>query len=185
MLRLISGDAAREAMGSVSALLRHPDPSVRIEASMTLGSTGVAKAGNFLIPALDDPDRQVRKAALKNLVELSGERAFNAVLTKIEHKEFVNQPFHEKRELLTAACQADPDRGVPLLQRVLEKGSLFNREKVNETKQCAAMALGELGNTEAIDVLQKLSTSKNKVLRDACSIALKKALGREVTRRMH
>lgn len=185
MLRLLSGEAARESIGAVSALLRHPEPTVRAEAAATLGSTGMPKSGNFLMPVLDDPDRQVRKAALKHLVELSGERAFNAVLAKIEDKEFSNQPFHEKRELLAAACQADPDRGVPILRRLLEKKSLFNREKNTETQQCAAMALGELASTEAIDVLQKLSNSKNKVVRDACSLALKKALGREVTRRIH
>ena len=61
---------------------------------------------------------------------------------------------------------------------------LFNREKNNETRQCAALALGELGTQAAIEVLRKMQSSKHKVVRDAAAISLKKAEGQEMTRRL-
>jgi len=47
------------------------------------------------------------------------------------------------------------------------------------------MALGDLTVPAAVDVLRKFQNAKSKVVRDACAIALRKAEGKEVTRRMH
>ena len=184
MLRILAIEGASETLDSIAGLLDHEDPTIRLEAVNTLAGTGTAKAGQMLIPCMEDGDAQVRKAALRNMVRLAGEKAFNAILQKIEAKEFITRPFFEKRDLLVGACQADPARGVPVLRRILERNSLFQREKNNETRQCAALALGEQRTPEATEVLRSLQNSKNRVVREACKISLKKAEGKEFTRRM-
>ena len=44
---------------------------------------------------------------------------------------------------------------------------------------------GELASPAAVDALRKLQESKTKIVRDAASIALKKAEGKELSRRLH
>ena len=184
MLRILASDGATKALGAIAALLDHGDSAIRLQAVDTLAGTGEAKAGQMLMSSLEDPDAQVRKTALRQMVRLVGERAFGPILRKIESKDFITRPFYEKRELMVNACKADPARGVPLLRRMLERSSFFQREKNKETRQCAAMALGELGTLDALEVLRDLQKSKNRVVRDACRLSLKKAEGGEVTRRL-
>ncbi|MCZ6689123.1 MAG: HEAT repeat domain-containing protein [Planctomycetota bacterium] len=184
MLRILDQGGASEALADIAELLDHEDPAIRLEAIETLAGTGLPKAGNMLIPLLNDPDAQARKAALRHMVRLSGDRAFDAILPKIDTKDFILKSFYEKRDLMLNACKADGARGVPLLQRILQRSSFFQREKNNETRQCAAMALGELGSVHALGVLRELQNSRNKTVRDACVLALKRAEGKEVTRKV-
>jgi HEAT repeat protein len=53
-------------------LLAHPDPAVRVLAAKVIGLEADASGGKELVGLLDDPSGEVRAAAHRALVQLSG-----------------------------------------------------------------------------------------------------------------
>jgi len=73
---------------------------VKIEVIRALGELGGAGVIIALRETLDDPEEQVRIAALKALGTVSSEAAKRILLDRIMHKDFRDKEFDEKKYYL-------------------------------------------------------------------------------------
>jgi hypothetical protein len=154
--------------------VRHGDIRVRKEVIKTLGELGGKEVIQALRECLDDPDMQVRIAAAKAFSSLSSEVAKRILLDKISDKTFKEKNFDEKKEFFEALSRWKDTDVFDFLIKMLKTTSFFSRAKVFENRAGAAFCLGLLGNKDALQILEKIKDSNNKLLRDFSYAAIKK-----------
>ena len=166
------GELAREsAVEPLAHQLRHPDRRVRREVARAVAKIGGRHVPRFLRECLSDPDPVVRQAAaaflgaardhlaLQRLVAIADERSRDA----------------EEHELRKTAIQALGQLGnrvaVPVLARLMHRGSWWRRAETDEVRVASAAALGLLGGPEAVEALERARGAGGRV-GEACRQAL-------------
>ncbi len=155
-------------------MAKHTDAKVRKEIANAFGDFKNPASIRILKDYLNDADAMVRKAAVKALSSLGVETVKGIIIDTITEKNFSDRSFDEKREFFQAlSCWNNTDT-VAFLINYLQKKSFLNLLQDAESKACAAYALGLLGNKDALPALYKLRGSKNSLLRDYVSAAIKR-----------
>jgi HEAT repeat protein len=164
----------KRAVEYLLKFVRHGDIRVRKEVIKALGELGSREVVQTLRECLDDADPEVRIASAKAFSTIGTEVAKKILLDKIADKMFKEKEFDEKKdffELLSKWKDADV---FDFLITTLKKKTFFGKGKNDENRACAALALGLLGNKDALPVLHKIKDSSNKTLRDFSQHAIKK-----------
>ncbi len=65
------------------------------------------------------------------------------------------------------------DDGVSSLAEILNTRGILGRREDGELRACAAMALGKIGTTAAMDALQKAMADRDVIVRNAVSKAIR------------
>ena len=121
---------------SLIDLLQHPDPDLRIQAALALGTQSRPEAVDALLVALDDDDVNVRFHAIEALGKLSPSAAVERLAAIAEsHDFFLAFPALDALSRINDAAVAP--RLVPLLHDEMVGGQ-------------AAEALGQIGDEDAI-----------------------------------
>ena len=140
-----------------------------VNALTAIGSPGAMQA---LEKAVDDSDRDVRVAAVRTL----GARAYRGVFSRIDAavkgKARVAD-LTERMAFFEAYGAMCGDAGVPFLDAILNGKGLFGKREDAELRACAAMALGRVATKRAQDSLQRASSEKDVVVRNAVNRALR------------
>jgi len=161
---------------SITSQLRRPllqsNADIRLEAIRTLEKLGGEGVLELLALVLNDQDPRVRRAAAQALGSFPGTRAVGLLEQITSEKSFINKPLDEKRVLFAALASAGGAGVVPMLAVVLKKGRWFRAAKHNETRACAAYALGLIGTPEATAALERFRDSGPAIVRSACRTAL-------------
>jgi HEAT repeat protein len=135
-----------DVTSSLIALLDDPDTDLRIQAALALGEQEHPGGAEALIRALNDPDTNVRFHAIEALGRLRAGEAIDALAAIAESGDFFLA-----FPAIEALARIGDGRVSPRLVPLLESAEL--RDPV-------AGALGELGDTDAVDPLVKaLNTS--------------------------
>jgi HEAT repeat protein len=124
---------------SLVDLMQHPDPDLRIQAALALGTQTRPEAVDALLLALDDEDVNVRFHAIEALGKLSPAAAVERLAAIAESHDFF-LAFPALDALSRINDPAVASRLVPLLQDEMVGGQ-------------AAEALGQIGDEEAIPPL--------------------------------
>lgn len=190
LVRLIEGADGAIALGAIrlSAQLRTPaavpgltrvlrgaDVAVRLDAVHALSAIGSAGALQALEPVLDDADREVRVAAARAVATHRYMAAMPRLTRALARKELRNAERTEKTALFDAFGTICGDAGVPTLDAVLNARSLLGPRESTEMRACAARALGLVGTRLAADALRKSVDTKDAVVRNEVSRALRGA----------
>ena len=125
-----------DTLSPLLALLRGPDPNLRMQAALALGEQRNGRAAGALIEALNDEDTNVRYHAIEALGKLKTAEAVDALTSIAESKDF----FLAFVALDALAKIGDPKiapRIVPLLEDEL-------------LREPAANLLGQLGDETAV-----------------------------------
>lgn len=153
---------------------KHTDERVRKEAIKALGELKSPLALQTLRDCLSDSEPSISKAAVKALGNIGTETAKRLILEKVSGKDFRDRSFDEKREFFEVLAHwADPEI-TDFLTRTLKRRSLFRKARNDEYRACAAHCLGLLGHKDSLPALYKLKDSKNKLLREHVSAAIKR-----------
>jgi HEAT repeat protein len=171
VLRRIGNKAAGDYL--IGSLL-HPDVRVRKEAIRALGEMGTAGALKPLADCLTDDDESIRIASIRSIGLIGMPAAKRIVLDRINDKPFRDKSFTEKKEFFEVLSQWKEEDVINTVIRILKKKTLFRRTKNDETRASAAYGVGLMSAPEAMNTLEKLERSKNKLLRDNVLAAVKR-----------
>jgi HEAT repeat protein len=151
----------RDVEGLIKALEFKRDVEVRREAIHALGAICDARAVEPLIKVLMDPDDTMRLAALNAMGNIRGERALEALIAQLADPNVVvrSQVVGILEEL------ADQRAVEPLSVALLRDSSQYIRE-------AAALALGHIGDTSAVESLITALKDSNRMVIEAAAGAL-------------
>lgn len=164
----------RKAIDYLLKTVKHSDIRVRKEGIKALGELGGKEGIQTLRECLDDTDMQIRVAAAKSFASIGSEAPKRILLDKIAEKSFKDKDFEEKKEFFEAISRWKDPEIFDFLVKILKTKSFFGRAKLYESKACALLCLGLLGNKDALPLLYKYQDSGNKLLRDCSLSAIKK-----------
>lgn len=164
----------RRAIDYLLKTVKHSDIRVRKEGIKALGELGGKEGIQTLRECLDDTDMQIRVAAAKSFASIGSEAPKRILLDKIAEKSFKDKDFEEKKEFFEAISRWKDPEIFDFLVKILKTKSFFGRAKLYESKACALLCLGLLGNKDALPLLYKYQDSGNKLLREFSLSAIKK-----------
>ena len=180
--RVVAAEAVRRsgAMKSPAAVMPlaklltpATDVSLRQSAVQALTDIGSAGALQALEKSIEDPERDVRVAAVRAL----GAKAYRGVFSRLESavkgKAIRDADLTEKMAFFEAYGAMCGDNGVAYLDGILNAKSMFGKREDSELRACAAMALGRINSAKARESLQKSSSEKDVVVRNAVSRAMR------------
>jgi len=166
----------KRAVDYLLKTVKHGDVRVKKEVIRALGELGGGGVLQALRDCLDDPDAQVRAAALKALCNIGSEASKRIILNKVNDKFFKDKEFEEKKEFFEALPRWKDEEIYNFLLTAVRQNVFFGRSKNFENRACAAGALGILGRKDSLPVLQKLRNDGNKLLREAVLLAIKRIM---------
>ena len=161
------------AVPALARLLQQGEAVMRLGAVNALAEIGTAGAMQHLDRGIDDEDRDVRIAAVRAL----GTRDHRASVQKIEAvlsgKRLQEGDLTEKMAFFESFGSLCGESGIPMLDGLLNRKTLFGKRGDAETRACAAMALGRIGTDAAFAALRRAGTDKDILVRNAVSRALR------------
>ncbi|MEP6571876.1 MAG: hypothetical protein ABJD11_04245 [Gemmatimonadota bacterium] len=153
--------------------LGHTLPAVRLASVQALAAIASPGALGQIERGVDDADRDVRINAVKEM----GRRGYKGALRRIEPlvqgKVQRDVDLTERMAFFEAYALIAGQGALDTLAALLGTGGLFRRKENAETRACAALAIGKIRTPAARDVLQKASSDKELVVRNAVSRALR------------
>ncbi len=161
------------AIPGLAVALKHEEADIRFAAVEALGAVGSPSAMGKLEPALVDPERTVRMAA----VRLVGERRFKGALPRVQQVVFKRRhksmDFNEKRAFFEAYGAIAGAAAVRPLGTMLRARGIFRRKRSSEVRMCAALGLGKVGSPEAREILQRVTDDRDRQVKNAVAAALR------------
>jgi len=164
----------KRAVDFLLKTVKHGDNRVKIEVIRALGELGGAGVIIALREALDDPEVQVRIAALKALGAVSSEAAKRIILDKIMNKTFKDKEFDEKKFYFEAIAKWRDKEVFDFLVSILKKKTFFGSTKNDENRACAAYSLGLIGNKDALNILNKYKNEGSKLIQEFIYTAIRR-----------
>ncbi len=162
-----------EAGPALAGLLAHADASVRLAAVEAAVSLKASTAAGALQHTLDDPDREVRIAAARALGELRYRPAANTLAEIVKGRDIKSADITEKVAFFEAYGMVAQDRGVELLDGMLNGKGFLGKKEPTEVRAAAALGLGKIDDAGAREALQKASQDDDPVVRSNVGRALR------------
>jgi HEAT repeat protein len=156
----------------IAALAKHKDSQVRKEAVRAVGALRPSGHGGPLLAFLNDPEGSIRMYALKLLTNGHYSLPFSQWTPVVSQKEFMERSVSEKRATFLAMSQTAGDQAVPYWRQLVTQWLFTNKSKKQEMGALAAEALGRTGTADAIVALKAGERRRNKVIQNACVVAL-------------
>ncbi|MGQ0764887.1 MAG: HEAT repeat domain-containing protein [Gemmatimonadota bacterium] len=164
---------AAAAVPGLTRLLAQQDANVRLAAVVALSEIATPGALQQLEKTLDDQSREVRVASARAFAARMHRPALSRLESIISERRTSGADLTEKMAVFEAYGTMCGDAGVNLLDGMLNGRGLFGKREDAETRACAAMALGRIGSPSALGSLQKASTDKEILVRNAVNRALR------------
>jgi len=171
---ILGNIATLETVPYLVESLPHEDQRVRKEVVRALGNTGSPDVIEHIKHSFQDSNIHVRNAAAKAMGTVNTEEAKQILLKEIKSRNFLLKDLNEKKEFFTALANW-PDQDVrDFMIQTLNKTKILKRTKNDESRACAAYALGVFKDKDAVPALEKASKSTNISLRRFATEALRK-----------
>ena len=174
-VRLVSNMKLPPFVPPLGKLLTHHDVEVRRAATEALSAIGSPGAMKELERAIDDGDRDVRIAAVRVIAERGHRNALSRIEQAVKGKALRQADLTERQVFFEAYGVLAGPAGIASLRPMLVGKGLLRRKEDPETRACAAMALGKIGNEEALATLQALGGEKDPLVKNAINRALREA----------
>ena len=162
-----------EAGPAVAALLGHDSPQVRMAAVEAAVDLKASTAVGALQDALNDPDRDVRIAAARGLGVLRYRPSAPFFREIIEGRAIRSADISEQIAVFEGFGLLQDPEGVPILDNLLNGRGFLGRKESGEIRACAALGLGKMGTSEAMEALRKARDEVDPVVRTAVNRALR------------
>lgn len=162
------------AVAGLGDTLANPDAAIRLAAVQALAAIGSPGALAHVDRAIEDADRDVRLAA----VRAAGSRGYKGALRRVEAVVVGDagrkgMDLSERRAFFEAYGAIAGANGVRVLTGLLHGRRLFRRKQAPEIRACAALGLGRIRGAGAREALERATTDKELVVRNAANSALR------------
>jgi HEAT repeat protein len=145
--------AGRLKMGgtaeAIASLLQREEPEVRLAGVNALVEMRTSVAGNPLLKALNDGQRDGRVAAAKGLAALRYSPGAPELEKHILGKELQKRDLTEQLAFFEAYAESAGPKGIKLLARLLNGRRFLWMKHPSPVRACAARALGIIGGKDA------------------------------------
>ena len=162
--------AAVPALGKVLDETDAAHRQIAVHALTEIASPGALRT---LERAIEDADRDVRIAAVRALTA----KGYRPVLARLEAavkgKGVRDADLTEKMAFFEGYGALCGDGGISHLDSMLNGRGFLGRREDPDLRACAAIALGRIGSSKALDALRKASSEKDIVVRNAVTRALR------------
>ena len=172
VLTIIGNSGDRGGVKYLSQTVSHPDERVRRTLLKALSRYGGNETKAPLIKMLNDESPHIRSQAAIHLAKSFKNDALRPILSVIQSESFMDRDFSEKASFFRAIGDIRSPESLPVLRKILEKRSWFQRPKWDELQICAIGALRMIGTEESREILEMGKRSKNRAVRRACLQAL-------------
>ena len=165
-------------LDSLLWLSGHENQRVRLEIVKALNVFRNARSVRALAGFLDDSDSTVRLSAIGVCAATAKEDPAaaaivrDAMFARIRHSGFENRDFREKKSFHEALAALNDKEVEGYMISILRKKSIFGGRKSNENRACAIYYLGLASSREAVPIIEKLSHSSDRLIRDHAVAAL-------------
>ncbi|HEX6252088.1 MAG TPA: HEAT repeat domain-containing protein [Gemmatimonadaceae bacterium] len=176
-LEAIQRAGAMKAAVAVPALAQVSNDGLtaqlRLAAALALADIGSPGALQALERTLEDSERDIRVAAARALAA----RGYRAALPRVERalrgKTLRDSNLQEKLAFYEAYGTLAGDAGVQFLDQILNGRSAIGRREDAELRACAAAGLGRIPSQKALQALEKASTDRDVLVRNAVARAMR------------
>jgi hypothetical protein len=178
VMEAIRRAAALKSAAAVPALgkmLSVGEPEMRVAAVTALTEIGSPGAMQMLERAVADEDREVRIAAVRALGARNARASLPRIEAAIKGKDLRESNLTEKMAFFEAYGLLSGDGGIVLLDGLLNSKGFMGKRDDSEIRACAAMALGKIGSSKAMEALNRASAEKDVIVRNAVSRAIRKS----------
>ena len=151
----------RPALEPLLKAAKHRSAKVRAEAIGLIGSIAAKDSADAILEALEDPEAEVRRKAIRALRDVPDSRVLNALIPRLADETL-------GREAAYTLIEHGPSAVEPLLD-ALETAV---RNKDAETARNAAYALGGLGDRRAIQPLLRIFMANSLDLQATAAFSL-------------
>ncbi len=148
--------------------------AIRLEIIRALSKIKDKTTNKVLRIFLSDEDAEVRTRAAMNLKYRGDKNSLNHIMQLVQKKDFYKKSKLEKKALLNFLASTKNGKVSALLQSMLKKWSILPMSKQNETRICVVCALETMATPDAVDIIKEGTKMRNKAIRNACKLALKK-----------
>ena len=163
-----------KALPFLKKFIGHGNKDVRLSVVRALAAIDDVSINPTLIEFLSDRDGEVRTQAAMSLKFCKDQAIISYLIQIVEKRGFRERLKLEKKALLEYLVKTQSEEISGLLRSILKKWSFFNKSKQNETRLCAVPALEKMASHEALNILEEGTKIRNKTIRVACSLALRK-----------
>jgi hypothetical protein len=140
ILSILGRIAHPSTMKYLGNLTTHGDPKVREETLQVLFQFG-KKSASLILRYLRDSVPDIRSKASLLLARIAKEEAAEPLMKIILSEDFYKRGYEEKVSFFRALGETGSKRAIPVLKELATKRKLFQREKWEEMRVCAANAL--------------------------------------------
>lgn len=176
-LEAIQRAAAMKAAVAVPALAQVSNDGItaqmRLAAAIALADIGSPGALQALERTLEDSERDIRVAAARALAA----RGYRAALPRVERairgRTLRDSNLQEKLAFYEAYGTLAGDAGVQFLDQILNGRSAIGRREDAELRACAAAGLGRIPSQKALQALERASTDRDVLVRNAVARAMR------------
>ena len=152
----------------------HPNKTIKLETIQSLKKIADGASNKILVKFLHDEEEEIRARAALSLQYLGDNEISGSVTQLAKNKDFKKRSRVEKKALLNFLAKTKNSEICSLLQSHLKKWSILFRAKQNETRLCAVSALETMATPEAVEALKEGTKLRNKKIRRACNLSLRK-----------
>ncbi|MEK6767600.1 MAG: HEAT repeat domain-containing protein, partial [Gemmatimonadota bacterium] len=163
----------QQAVGALGQALGHGEPAIRIATVQALSEIASPAAIQALERGLEDADREVRLASIRIIGAHQSRSALPRIAEVVQGKSVRERDLTEKMAFFEAYGSLVRESGVASLDGILNSGGFLKRKEDPQTRACAAMALGKIGTPSARASLEKASSDKEALVRNAVNRALR------------
>ena len=149
-LHALAGLVPDEVAGDVGRFARHANPFVRAWAARAAGQAGIA---DVLAELADDPDPNVREAALQGLAAVGGEGVGGAFLAQLDQ----DDPQLVMTAVRQIARPGHEEKPLPALLAALTRFTARERETERDVRVAILDAIGAMGGFSSDDLAPYLT----------------------------
>jgi len=161
------------AVPALGKMLTVGEPEMRVAAVTALAEIGSPGAMQMLERAIIDEDREVRIVAVRTLGARNARASVSRIEAAIKGKDLRDGNLTEKMAFFEAYGLLSGDAGIPLLDGILHAKGFMGKRDDSEIRACAAMALGKINTTKAMESLNRAAGEKDVIVRNAVSRAIR------------
>lgn len=144
------------ALPLLTRAIEHPDVRVRRAVIRALGAIGGSPAIPLLLRLGQDTDAQLHHPAIMTLGALKNPQAIPPLVEILKKVDLFGKQTDLKSEVIHAlAATGSPQAIIPLL-KLARRINLLNRKHTETLRAEAIIALGQLGNSQLIPILEQL-----------------------------
>jgi HEAT repeat protein len=172
LLKVLAFLNTDEAIDCLVFAAGHPDQNVQTEAVKALGRSRNEKANDFLHLLLAGGDQRLAISAAIALGETGSAEVANSLCASLRRLDPFGRRIQEVIHTAAALGGIKEPAAVPHLERLLNRRLFTFGAKKKRLREAAAMALESIASDEALAVLERGASRRNKQVREACAKAL-------------